>query len=125
MLFQSQGYILIFLPLVVASYYVAAGSERARDIVLIVASLIFYGWWDARFVVLPVAQITATWLLAYFHKRTGRAGMLHLGIALNLASLATFKYLDFLLGSIEELTGFVLPRAHILLPIGISFFSFQ
>ncbi len=125
MLFQSQGFILIFLPLAVAAYYAAAGSERARHAVLIMASLVFYGWWDARFIALLVGQIGATWLIAYWHKRSGRAGVLYLGIALNLASLATFKYLDFLLASAESLTGLALPRAHILLPIGISFFSFQ
>src|SRR5215510_622304 len=125
MLFQSQGFILIFLPLAVASYYVAAGSERARHALLIAASLVFYGWWDARFIPLLVGQIGATWLLAIWHKRSGRAGVLYAGIALNLASLATFKYLDFLLASVETLVGVALPRAHILLPIGISFFSFQ
>jgi D-alanyl-lipoteichoic acid acyltransferase DltB (MBOAT superfamily) len=125
MLFQSQGFILIFLPLAVACYYAVAGSERARHAVLIAASLVFYGWWDARFIPLLLGQITATWLLARAHKRTGRAAFLHCGIALNLASLATFKYLDFLLASAEELIGLALPRAHILLPIGISFFSFQ
>jgi len=125
MLFQSQGFILIFLPLAVAAYYAVAGSERARHAVLITASLVFYGWWDARFIALLVGQISATWLIAYWHKRVGRAAILVVGIALNLASLATFKYLDFLLASAEWLTGFALPRAHILLPIGISFFSFQ
>ena len=75
MLFQSQGFILIFLPLAVASYYAAAGSERARHAVLIVASLVFYGWWDARFIALLVGQIGATWLIAYWHKRSGRAGV--------------------------------------------------
>jgi D-alanyl-lipoteichoic acid acyltransferase DltB (MBOAT superfamily) len=125
MLFQSQGFILIFLPIAVGSYYAVAVSERARHAVLIAASLVFYGWWDARFVALLVGQITATWLLANWHGRTGRAAFLHAGIVLNLASLATFKYLDFILGSVESLVGVALPRAHIILPIGISFFSFQ
>jgi D-alanyl-lipoteichoic acid acyltransferase DltB (MBOAT superfamily) len=125
MLFQSQGFILIFLPVAVGAYYAVAGSERTRHAVLIAASLVFYGWWDARFIPLLLGQITATWLLAYAHKRTGRTAFLHGGIALNLASLATFKYLDFLLGSAEALIGYALPRAHIILPIGISFFSFQ
>src|ERR1041385_4524771 len=125
MLFQTQGFILIFLPLAVASYYAVAGSERARHAVLIAASLVFYGWWDARFIPLLVGQITATWLLAYAHKLTGRNAFLHVGIVLNLASLATFKYLDFLIGSAETLVRFALPRAHMILPIGISFFSFQ
>jgi alginate O-acetyltransferase complex protein AlgI len=125
MLFQSQGFILIFLPIAVVSYYAVAGSERARHAVLIAASLVFYGWWDARFIALLVGQISATWLLARWHERSGRAALLYAGIVLNLASLATFKYLDFLLASAESLIGFALPRAHVILPIGISFFSFQ
>lgn len=47
MLFQSQFYVLAFLPVVVASYYAVAGSERARHWVLIASSLFFYSWWDA------------------------------------------------------------------------------
>ena len=92
---------------------------------LIAASLVFYAWWDARFLILPVAQITLTWLLALAHERTGSKALLIAGIVLNLASLGTFKYLDFALQSIEAATGLDLPRAHIVLPIGISFFSFQ
>src|SRR5260221_1971889 len=80
---------------------------------------------DVRLVVLPLAQITATWLLACAHGRTGRNPLLVAGILLNLASLATFKYLAFALGTIEAVVGFPLPRTHIVLPIGISFLSFQ
>jgi D-alanyl-lipoteichoic acid acyltransferase DltB (MBOAT superfamily) len=50
---------------------------------------------------------------------------LYLGVILNLASLATFKYLDFLIGIVQSAIGIDLPRAHLVLPIGISFFSFQ
>jgi hypothetical protein len=85
----------------------------------------FYGWWDVRFVVLPVAQIAATLLLALVHERTHNRAPLIIGVALNLFSLATFKYLNFLLASIDAATGIALPRAHIILPIGIRFFSFQ
>src|SRR6516165_10428575 len=125
MLFQSQGFALIFLPLAVAFYYLAARSAAARQYVLIAASLVFYGWWDARFVILLVGQISASWLLAWIAARIGKNWPLYAGVVLNLASLATFKYLDFLLASLQALIGIDLPRAHILLPIGISFFSFQ
>src|ERR1700732_384285 len=125
MLFQSQGFILLFLPAAVVSYYLVAGSAVARQCVLIVASLVFYGWWDARFIILLVGQISASWLLAWIAARIGKSWPLYAGIVLNLASLATFKYLDFLLASVQALIGVELPRAHILLPIGISFFSFQ
>ncbi len=125
MLFQSQFYVLLFLPTAASLYYVVAGSTRARQWVLIGASLVFYGWWDVRFVVLPVSQIVATWLLALAHERGGSRAPLIVGVALNLFSLATFKYLDFLLGSISAATRITIPAAHIILPIGISFFSFQ
>jgi alginate O-acetyltransferase complex protein AlgI len=125
MLFQSQEFILLFLPAAVICYYFVAGSAVARQSVLIAASLVFYGWWDARFIPLLVGQIGATWLLARLQRATGRNGFLVLGVVLNLASLATFKYLDFLIGSGEALVGITLPRAHLILPIGISFFSFQ
>ena len=120
MLFQSQIYVLAFLPLTVALYYAAAGSAAGRQWVLIAASLFFYGWWDPRFVILVVSQITATWLLARAYERTGARAWLVAGVVLNLASLGTFKYLDFLLGSFEAASGIALPRAHLLLPIGIT-----
>jgi D-alanyl-lipoteichoic acid acyltransferase DltB (MBOAT superfamily) len=74
---------------VTAVYYAAARSLVARQWVLIAASMVFYGWWDVRFVLLPVAQIAMTWLLALAHARNGCRGLLMLGIALNLASLGT------------------------------------
>ena len=125
MLFQSQGFILLFLPVVVAAYYAAAQSAVARQSVLIIASLVFYGWWDVRFLPLLVGQITASWLLSRWHERSGRIWPLYAGVVLNLASLATFKYLDFLIGVVGSVIGIDLPRASLLLPIGISFFSFQ
>jgi alginate O-acetyltransferase complex protein AlgI len=125
MLFQTQFYVLVFLPAVAGLYYAAADFTRGRQWLLIVSSLVFYGWWDARLVILPVGQILATWLLARAHERTGRRAFLIAGIVLNLASLATFKYLDFLIVSLDSMTGLTLPRAGVILPIGISFFSFQ
>jgi D-alanyl-lipoteichoic acid acyltransferase DltB (MBOAT superfamily) len=125
MLFQSPGFILLFLPAAVAAYYCAAASAAARQRVLIVASLVFYGWWDVRFVPLLIGQIAATWGLTRLQQATGRDEFLIFGIVLNLASLATFKYLDFLIGSLEAAAGVALPRAGVVLPIGISFFSFQ
>jgi alginate O-acetyltransferase complex protein AlgI len=125
MLFQSQFYVLAFLPAVACLYYAVAGSVRVRQWALIGASLVFYAWWDVRFVVLPVSQIAATWLLARLHERTKRRAALIAGVVLNLLSLGTFKYLDFILGSIGSAVGIALPQPSIILPIGISFFTFQ
>lgn len=92
---------------------------------LITASLVFYGWWDVRFVVLPVSQIAATWLLALVHERSRTRAPLIIGITLNLLSLGVFKYFNFFLVSVETVSSISFPRAHIILPIGISFFTFQ
>jgi D-alanyl-lipoteichoic acid acyltransferase DltB (MBOAT superfamily) len=125
MLFQSQIFVLVFLPIALAVYYAVADRTAARQWMLIATSLAFYGWWDVRFVPLLVGQITITWCLALLHERTGKSVFLGAGVVLNLASLGTFKYLDFLLSSFEAATSIALPRAHLVLPIGISFFSFQ
>ncbi len=125
MLFQSHVFVFAFLPALLALYYAVARFTVARQWILIAGSLVFYGWWDVRFIPLLVGQIGATWLLALLHARTGARAALIAGVVLNLASLGTFKYLDFVLATLENATGIVLPRAHIVLPIGISFFSFQ
>jgi D-alanyl-lipoteichoic acid acyltransferase DltB (MBOAT superfamily) len=125
MLFQSQPFVLIFLPLVVLAYYAGAHSARWREYCLLAASLVFYGWWDVRFVPLLLGQIGVTWILAGVHGRLKAKWPLILGIVLNLASLGTFKYLNFVLTSLAGTVGWHLDRFDIVLPIGISFFTFQ
>src|SRR2546421_12686287 len=114
MLFQSQIYVLAFLPLTVALYYAVAASAAARQWVLIAASLFFYGWGDPRFILLVVSQISATWLLARAYERTGAKAWLVAGVVLNLASLGTFKYLDFLLASVETAGGLAFSRGDLI-----------
>ncbi len=131
MLFNSQVFILGFLPLVVALYYALAHRMVAREWMLIAASLVFYGWWDVRFLPLLVGQTVISWLLVaewHFHEvRCGRPGRLPLwlGIVGNLAVLGLYKYLDFAIESLEFAAGLSLPRADLVLPIGISFYTFQ
>lgn len=125
MLFQTQEFCLLFLPLAVLVYYMVARSPAARQNVLIGASLFFYGWWDVRFIPLLLGQISASWLLANLAQKCNARWPLHLGVIVNILALATFKYLDFLVVAAETLSGLALPRAGLLLPIGISFFSFQ
>jgi alginate O-acetyltransferase complex protein AlgI len=125
MLFQTQAFILAFLPIALAIYYLSSDNVALRQWVLIGASICFYGWWDARFLPLLIGQISFTWLLAKLHERSERRSALLFGIALNLLSLATFKYLDFIIAILQTISGVDLPHANLILPIGISFFSFQ
>ena len=69
MLFHSQFFVLVFLPIAVIAYYSVASSPMLRQWVLIAASLAFYSWWDVRFIPLLVVQIGATWLLAILAER--------------------------------------------------------
>jgi alginate O-acetyltransferase complex protein AlgI len=64
MLFNSQVFILGFLPVVLGLYYALAAHRVARQSVLVLASLGFYGWWDARFVPLLMGLSVANWLIA-------------------------------------------------------------
>ena len=125
MLFHSQAFILGFLPAVLAGYYALAAHRRLRHVFLVAASLLFYGWWDARFVPLLVGLTLANWLLVRGFFRFRSAAWLTAGVALNLGVLGLFKYADFLGGNLAALTGRGWAPLAIVLPLGISFFVFQ
>jgi len=125
MLFHSQGFLFAFLPLALALYYAAAGMERARIALLVLASFVFYGYWDVRLVPLLAGSIVVNWLFARI-AHLGRGGWpVVAGVALNLAVLGIFKYADFFADSLAALGLFEHARWNIILPLGISFFTFQ
>jgi len=124
-LFHSQVFILLFLPLTLLVYYRLAEYVVFREYWLIAASLFFYGWWDVRFLPLMLGQTLASWALARFYFRTGRKAFLLLAVVGNLAILGLFKYLDFGVSILEDLSGVAFARSELILPIGISFYTFQ
>ncbi len=125
MLFHTQGFVLGFLPVVLALFYLAARREAAREWVMVVASVVFYGWWDVRFVPLLLGQTLATWGLAHAYRKWGMSWVVPAGVAANLAILAYFKYANFFMDTLSGLLGAELPHSGVLLPIGISFFTFE
>ena len=125
MLFNSQAFILGFLPCVLALYYWAAEHPMLRQGVLVVASLVFYGWWDVRFVPLLVGLTLANWLLVRAFGQWRQAGWLVAGVAMNLLVLGVCKYADFAADSLAGLLGTTHAAWGIVLPLGISFFTFQ
>jgi alginate O-acetyltransferase complex protein AlgI len=127
MLFSSYTFLFQFLPAVALAFAAARRhSPRAGIFVLAGASLFFYGAWRPIYLLLLVASIAANFSLGLLmedpHRRRA-IGML--GVALNLALLCYFKYTNFILDSIDTLTGAPLPLLNIVLPLGISFFTFQ
>ena len=125
MLFNSQFFILGFLPAVLALSYALAGRPVARQAFLVLASLAFYGWWDVRFVPLLCGLTLANWLIALWFGRSEARWIPVLGVALNLAVLGLFKYADFLRGTVLDVAGLDWRPWHVILPLGMSFFVFQ
>ena len=125
MLFNSQPFILIFLPVVLGLYYALANHRTARQVLIVVASMGFYGWWDMRFVPLLASLTIANWLVALWFGRTGARWIPIAGVIGNLAVLCLFKYADFLRGTILDLTSQPWQPWSLILPLGISFFVFQ
>ena len=132
MLFNSNAFIFVFLPLTLAGFFLLARiSTQLAAAWLTAASLFFYGWWNPAYLGLLVASIVCNF---YFGAGIGRAvavhaqarakGWLIAAISANLLLLAYFKYANFFLGSFNHLTGGGLSLGEIILPLGISFFTF-
>ncbi len=130
MVFSSTVFLLIFLPIVAIIYYVC--PRRFRNVVLLVASLLFYGWGEPKYVgimlfstVFDYCNGLAIGALQHKEKYRGAKAVLILSIVGNLAILAFFKYTDFAIDNINSLLGAGLPSLGLALPIGISFYTFQ
>jgi alginate O-acetyltransferase complex protein AlgI len=127
MLFSSYTFLFQFLPAVVLAFAAARRhSPRAGILVLTCASLFFYGAWRPVYLLLLVASIAANFSLGLLMEdplRRRTVGLL--GVALNLALLCYFKYTAFIFDSVHMLSGAPLPFVNIVLPLGISFFTFQ
>jgi len=127
MLFSSFTFIFQFLPAVALAFAVARlHSPRAGILVLFAASLVFYGAWKPIYLLLLLASVAMNFgfgLLMADPRRRHSVGTL--GVVINLVALGYFKYTNFLLDSLSTLSGVPLPFADIVLPLGISFFTFQ
>lgn len=126
MLFSSQIFILLFLPIALAAYHACADHRRTRLWALTLCSFAFYGWWDLRFLPLLVAAITLNWALGRWYLAHGRPrGLIVAGIAAHLLLIGLFKYANFFADAFAAVTGSEHQRWSIVLPLAISFFTFQ
>lgn len=130
MVFSSLEFIFVFLASVLATYYLV--PFRARNFVLLLFSLAFYGWGEPAYVFLMLATIAIDyvcgWIIgANIGKRPRRAKVtLIAAIVINLAILGFFKYYDFFISTLNSvIPGLRLPTVGLTLPIGISFYTFQ
>lgn len=128
MLFNSFGFLFLFLPIVLVGFFaIGARSHVWGAAWLAAASLCFYGWWSTDYIPLLLISILANYGLGWRIGHTsgpGRKRWLLLGLAANLTLLAYFKYADFFINSVNTLAAAELPVLNVILPIGISFFTF-
>jgi alginate O-acetyltransferase complex protein AlgI len=127
MLFSSYTFLFQFLPATVLAFAAARRhSPRAGIMVLVGASLFFYGAWRPVYLLLFAASVAVNFALGLrMEDPLRRRGIGTFGVALNLAGLCYFKYTNFIFDSLNTLTGAPLPFVNIILPLGISFFTFQ
>lgn len=129
MVFSSLTFLFFFLPACLIVYY-AFPQKTARNCVLILFSIIFYAWGEPIWVVLLVSSAVWDYLNGRFIERfRHRPALARLGVyssvAVNLSLLSTFKYADFIVGIANDVTGLGFTQPGILLPVGISFYTFE
>ena len=127
MLFYSLEFLFLFLPIVLACFFYVETrlGRKAAIIFLVVTSIAFYGSWNPAFVPLLLASIVVNYFLGrYLQVHTSRY-LLWGGILLNLGCLAYYKYTNFFLDAVDAAAGTNLQVAQIILPLGISFYTFQ
>ena len=125
MLFNSYAFILAFLPVVLAGFFVLGRWHRRLAAGwLVLASLFFYGWWDPRYVALLLGSAALNFAIGVALGRKRSRALLALGIAGNLLLLGYFKYADFFIASANHFASTDWTLLGIVLPIGISFYTF-
>ncbi len=126
MVFSSMVFLCIFLPVVFLLHLLLPGI-RAKNGMLLLASLIFYAYGEPVYVILMIASAFVNYLSALLigRKPTGKKAVMAVNVILNLGVLVLFKYTGFLAESVNTILGTAIPVPSIRLPIGISFFTFQ
>src|SRR4051812_11163680 len=122
MIFASPIFLFLFLPIFLIIFYLS--PPRARSIVILVGSSIFYAWWRVDYLVLLYGIIAWNWLIALGIEKWRNKWLLRLGVAGNLLTLGYFKYWNF---GVNSLFAVLLkagvhpsgPFVQVLLPIGI------
>lgn len=126
MVFSSMVFLCVFLPAAFCLHLLLPGM-RAKNFLLVVASLVFYAYGEPIYVILLVASSAGNYILA---RLTGECPKIRkltmtLAVVINLGLLVIFKYSGFLVDTFNSVTGAGIPVPQVRMPIGISFFTFQ
>lgn len=130
MVFSSSGFLFLFLPAVFIGYVpVSRVCKKLRNAYLFLASMLFYCWNGTRYAALLLFSVGANYLFARLLERREKSGgkrvVLLLALGVNLGLLGYYKYTDFFLSNLSLVSGRAVPLREIVLPLGISFYTFQ
>ena len=132
MVFSSSAFLFVFLPLVLIIYYVFLKREiNKKNMFLFISSILFYAWGEPKFIFIMLLSIFLNWrigiLIDKYNEDNSKKAKTYLviGIVINVFILFIFKYLMFTINNINSIFGLTIKVPQIVLPIGISFFTFQ
>ena len=127
MLFSGIPFLYYFLPAVLLCYFLV--PHQLKNGVLLLFSLVFYGWGEPKLVFLMIFTIAVFYLcglaMGKAAQQRWKKFWLMVSVVVSLSLLGLFKYADFFIGSINAVTGLSLPLLKLALPVGISFYTFQ
>ena len=127
MLFSSIPFLYYFLPAVLILYFLA--PWKLKNAVLLLSSLVFYGWGEPKLLLLMVFTIILFFFCGLAMERAGdrkqKKCWLTVSVVISLGLLGIFKYADFFIGTVNAVTGLSVPFLRLALPVGISFYTFQ
>ena len=133
MLFNSYAFIFVFLPVVLLIFFALGRRDQRLGVGwLVSASLFFYAWWNPRYIALLLGSIVFNYSigtrLIEERRRNGKSSkcraILSIGLVVDLALLSYYKYTHFFVENINALSGTHWDVGEIILPLGISFFTF-
>ena len=127
MLFNSHEFIYFFMPFSIAAWWGLQRMNREQDAqwLVVICSIYFYGWWDIRYVPLLIGNALGNFYLGLKISQTKSKTLLTAGLIVNVGLLGYFKYTDFFIENWNALAGSQHSLLHLILPLGISFFTFQ
>lgn len=126
MLFSTNIFVFIFLPITLLGYYVVLHRQSTRNYFLLIMSLLFYAWGEPVYVLLMLLSIAGNYVFGILVSNCrAKKSVLILSVIFNLGILFYFKYYNFTLSVINSIFGTALIAAKLSMPIGISFFTFQ
>ena len=130
MLFSSTLFLFIFLPVTLLIYYLLLKKRHPRNLFLLAASIVFYAWGEPWYILILLASIVCNWIFGllvdrYREEQFKARLIIVIMLVFNFSNMFVFKYFMFTLKNINFFFDTSIPIPYIVLPLGISFFTFQ